>query len=46
VTQLDQVTQDNAALVERTACAATGMRELAHSLAQEVARYRMPPGEA
>jgi methyl-accepting chemotaxis protein len=46
VTQLDQVTQDNAALVERTACAATGMRELAHSLAQEVARYRMPAGEA
>jgi methyl-accepting chemotaxis protein len=46
VTQLDQVTQDNAALVERTACAATGMRELAQSLAQEVARYRMPPGEA
>ena len=44
VTKLDRVTQDNAALVERTANAATDMRELAQGLAEEVERYRMPPG--
>jgi methyl-accepting chemotaxis protein len=44
VAKLDRVTQDNAALVERTADAASDMRDLAHSLAQEVARYRMPGG--
>jgi len=42
VVQLDQVTQRNAALVEQTASAAADMRELAHLLAEEVARYRMP----
>jgi methyl-accepting chemotaxis protein len=43
VTKLDQVTQENASLVQRTACAASDMRELACQLADEVARYRMPP---
>jgi len=28
--------------VERTACAASDMRELARQLSDEVARYRMP----
>jgi methyl-accepting chemotaxis protein len=43
VTKLDRVTQENASLVERTACAAAEMRELARQLSDEVARYRMPP---
>jgi len=42
VTKLDRVTQDNAALVERTARAASDLRGLAHGLAQQVDRYRMP----
>ncbi|HOM14590.1 MAG TPA: methyl-accepting chemotaxis protein [Rubrivivax sp.] len=42
VQQLDGMTQQNAALVERTAASAAGMRELARTLAEEVARYRMP----
>ena len=42
----DQVTQQNAALVERTACAACDMRELARQLSDEVARYRMPADAA
>jgi methyl-accepting chemotaxis protein len=42
VLKLDRVTQQNASLVERTACSATDMRELARTLAEEVARYRMP----
>jgi len=42
VTKLDRVTQENASLVERTACAASDMRELARQLSDEVARYRMP----
>jgi methyl-accepting chemotaxis protein len=46
VMKLDRVTQDNASLVERTAHAAADMRELAQSLAHEVARYRMPHGVA
>ena len=46
VQQLDGMTQQNAALVERTAASATGMRELAHTLAAEVARYRMPASTA
>jgi methyl-accepting chemotaxis protein len=46
VTELDQVTQDNAALVDRTAGAASEMRELANQLADEVARYRMPADRA
>jgi len=46
VTELDQVTQDNASLVERTAYAASDMRELARQLSDEVARYRMPADAA
>ena len=42
VQQLDGMTQQNAALVERTAASAVDMRALAHTLAEEVARYRMP----
>ena len=46
VTELDRVTQENATLVERTACAASDMRELARQLSDEVARYRMPSDAA
>jgi methyl-accepting chemotaxis protein len=46
VTELDQVTQDNASLVESTAGAASEMRQLACRLADEVARYRMPADPA
>ena len=40
------MTQQNAALVEQTAHAAADMRELARTLAEEVARYHMPPDAA
>jgi methyl-accepting chemotaxis protein len=42
VGELDRVTQQNAALVEQTAQAAADMRELARTLAEEVARFRTP----
>ncbi len=42
VVELDRVTQQNASLVEQTACAASDMRGLAQTLAEEVARFRMP----
>ena len=44
VVELDRVTQQNAALVEQTAHAAADMRELARTLAEEVARFHMPAG--
>jgi methyl-accepting chemotaxis protein len=44
VQELDQMTQQNAAMVEETAAAAEAMREQARTLADEVARFRMPPG--
>jgi methyl-accepting chemotaxis protein len=44
VAALDRVTQQNAAQVLQTAHAASDMRELARALAEEVARFRMPPG--
>jgi len=44
VVELDRVTQQNAALVEQTAHAAADMRELARTLAEEVARFHMPDG--
>jgi methyl-accepting chemotaxis protein len=44
VAALDRVTQQNAAQVVQTAHAASDMRELARALAEEVARFRMPPG--
>ncbi len=42
VQELDQVTQENAALVGENASAAAAMREQADTLAQEVARFRLP----
>jgi methyl-accepting chemotaxis protein len=44
VQELDRMTQQNAALVEQTAAAATAMREQAHELMGEVTRFRMPAG--
>jgi methyl-accepting chemotaxis protein len=44
VVQLDRVTQENSALVGRTAGSASEMRALAHTLADEVARFRLPAG--
>ncbi|MBQ1763912.1 MAG: hypothetical protein IIZ92_13545, partial [Aquincola sp.] len=40
--QLDQQTQQNAALVEETAAAASTLRQQAQGLAQRVARFRLP----
>ncbi len=42
VQELDNVTQQNAALVEETAAAASGLREQATGLAAEVAAFRLP----
>jgi methyl-accepting chemotaxis protein len=39
---LDQKTQQNAALVEQTAAAASTLRDLAVALADRVARFRLP----
>ena len=44
VQELDRATQQNAALVEETAAAATTMKQQADSLVAEVARFRLPPG--
>jgi len=44
VNDLDHSTQQNAALVEETAAAATAMRSQAQSLAGEVARFKLPAG--
>jgi methyl-accepting chemotaxis protein len=44
VQELDRMTQQNAALVEETAAAATAMKDQAHGLSEEVARFRMPAG--
>jgi len=41
VTQLDQMTQQNAALVEQSSAAAESLREQAGQLAQAVARFRV-----
>ena len=46
VQELDRMTQQNAALVEQTAAAATAMKDQAHGLAEEVARFKMPVGAA
>jgi methyl-accepting chemotaxis protein len=45
VTQLDHMTQQNAALVEQTAAAASALKDQALGLATEVARFRLPQGE-
>ncbi|NOS74552.1 MAG: chemotaxis protein, partial [Methyloglobulus sp.] len=41
VTQMDEVTQQNAALVEQAAAAAESLEEQAETLAQTVAQFRM-----
>ena len=40
--ELDQTTQQNAALVEQTAAASHMMREQAQTLTGDVARFRLP----
>ncbi|HPU50629.1 MAG TPA: methyl-accepting chemotaxis protein [Burkholderiaceae bacterium] len=42
VQELDQMTQKNAALVQQTVSAAASMKEQAGTLAEEVARFRLP----
>ena len=44
VQELDRMTQQNAALVEQTAAAATAMKDQAHGLAEEVSRFKLPAG--
>ncbi len=46
VQELDRMTQQNAALVEETAAAASDMRDQAHVLVNEVARFKLPAGLA
>jgi len=46
VQELDQMTQQNAALVEQTAAASAAMQDQAQALAREVQRFRMPEGAA
>jgi len=46
VNELDRMTQQNAALVEQTAAAASAMKDQAGNLAQEVARFRIPADAA
>lgn len=42
VQELDRATQQNAAMVEQTAAAASSLRDQAQGLAEEVARFKMP----
>ena len=44
VTQLDQMTQQNAALVEQSAAAAESLKDQAATLAKVVARFRLESG--
>ncbi|MGX9217639.1 methyl-accepting chemotaxis protein [Massilia varians] len=46
VTQMDQVTQENAALVEEAAAASDALREQAHALSQLVSTFRLDEHEA
>ena len=46
VTQMDQVTQENAALVEEAAAASDALREQAHALSQLVSTFRLDEREA
>ncbi|MEO8297871.1 MAG: methyl-accepting chemotaxis protein [Burkholderiales bacterium] len=46
VHDLDEVTQQNAALVEETAAASSALKDQAHALAGQVARFRLPSGIA
>ena len=45
ITQLDHMTQQNAALVEESAAAAESLKEQAIKLAQVVSTFRLQPGE-
>ena len=42
VSQMDQVTQQNAALVEQAAAAAESLEDQAHNLAQAVGHFKRP----
>ncbi|MDD0813095.1 methyl-accepting chemotaxis protein [Curvibacter sp. HBC28] len=46
VSRLDQITQQNAALVEQSAAAAQGLRNQAQQLADTVDSFRLPAGAA
>ncbi|MGD9788235.1 MAG: methyl-accepting chemotaxis protein, partial [Sulfuricellaceae bacterium] len=46
VTQMDEVTQQNAALVEEAAAAAESLQEQAESLAQAVSVFKLDTGSA
>jgi hypothetical protein len=46
VTQLDQMTQQNAALVEQSAAAAQSLRDQADTLAQAVSVFKLSHGQA
>ena len=46
ITQMDEVTQQNAALVEEAAAAAESLEEQAETLAQTVAQFRLESGMA
>jgi hypothetical protein len=43
---LDDITQENSAMVERTSSASSGLGERAHKLAQAVSRFRLRQGTA
>ena len=45
VNDLDRMTQQNAALVEQTAAAASALKDQAVGLAGEVSKFRMPAGQ-
>jgi methyl-accepting chemotaxis protein len=45
VTDLDKMTQQNAALVEQTAAAASALRDQAVGLSGEVAQFKLPAGQ-
>jgi methyl-accepting chemotaxis protein len=46
ITQMDEVTQQNAALVEEATAAARSMEEQANGLAEAVSRFKLRPGAA
>ena len=46
VTQMDRVTQQNAALVEESAAAADSLKQQAHDLVQAVAVFKLAPGSS
>ncbi|PXW95496.1 methyl-accepting chemotaxis protein [Sphaerotilus hippei] len=45
VHEMDRVTQQNAALVEQTAAAATSVKDQAARMAEEVSRFRLPSAD-